>query len=154
MTTASGGTRPLPLAADPRLADTDVLTRHQLTPELAEDIANARLAVLIDASLGDTPGCVSIREVAPARLSRAVLVTPPAAGGRRRACPGVVRRDAAGVPGDRDRCPLRLRHAAVAGSEQLRAEGRRDRRSSAPTVGPQVALSSPYIRRAASKAAT
>ena len=54
------------LAADPRLADTDVVTRHQLTPELAEDIATARLAVLIDASLGDTPGCVSIREVAPA----------------------------------------------------------------------------------------
>ena len=54
------------LAADPGPADTDVLTRHQLTPELAEDVANARLAVLIDASLGDTPGCVSIREVAPA----------------------------------------------------------------------------------------
>lgn len=54
------------LAADPRLADADVLARHQLTPELAEDIANARLAVLIDASLGDTPGRVSIREVAPA----------------------------------------------------------------------------------------
>ena len=54
------------LAADPGLADTDVVTRHQLTPELAEDIATARLAVLIDASLGDTPGCVSIREVAPA----------------------------------------------------------------------------------------
>jgi hydrogenase maturation protease len=54
------------LAADPRPADTDVLTRHQLTPELAEDIATARVAVLIDACLGDTPGCVSIREVAPA----------------------------------------------------------------------------------------
>jgi hydrogenase maturation protease len=54
------------LAADPRRADTDVITRHQLTPELAEDIATARLAVLIDASLGDTPGCVSLREVAPA----------------------------------------------------------------------------------------
>jgi hydrogenase maturation protease len=54
------------VAADPRLADTDVLTRHQLTPELAEDIATARVAVLIDACLGDTPGCVSIREVAPA----------------------------------------------------------------------------------------
>ena len=58
------------LAADPRLADTDVITRHQLTPELAEDIATARLAVLIDASLGDTPGCVSIREVAPAPAGR------------------------------------------------------------------------------------
>ena len=54
------------LGADARPADTDVLTRHQLTPELAEDIANARFAVLIDASLGDAPGCVSIREVAPA----------------------------------------------------------------------------------------
>ena len=54
------------LAADPRLADTDVVTRHQLAPELAEDIATARVAVLIDACLGDTPGCVSIREVAPA----------------------------------------------------------------------------------------
>jgi len=54
------------LAADPRLDDTEVLTRHQLTPELAEDIANARLAVLIDASLGEFPGRVSILEVAPA----------------------------------------------------------------------------------------
>lgn len=54
------------LAADPRLADTDVVIRHQLTPELAEDVATARVAVLIDACLGDTPGCVSIREVAPA----------------------------------------------------------------------------------------
>jgi hydrogenase maturation protease len=54
------------LAADPRPADTDVVTRHQLTPELAEDIAAARAAVLIDARLGDPPGCVSIREVAPA----------------------------------------------------------------------------------------
>ena len=54
------------LAADPRLADTDVVTHHQLTPEIAEDIAAARLAVLIDAKLGGTPGCVAIREVAPA----------------------------------------------------------------------------------------
>jgi hydrogenase maturation protease len=54
------------LAADPRLADTDVITGHQLTPELAEDIAKARLAVLVDARLGDTPGYVCIREVAPA----------------------------------------------------------------------------------------
>jgi hydrogenase maturation protease len=59
------------LTADPQPADTDVLTRHQLTPELAEDVANARLAVLIDASLGGTPGCVSIREVAPAPASPA-----------------------------------------------------------------------------------
>ena len=84
------------LAADPRLADTDVITGHQLTPKLAEDIAKARLAVLVDARLGDTPGYVCIREVAPA--PGAVLVTPCAAGGRRRAGPGVVRRRAAGVP--------------------------------------------------------
>jgi hydrogenase maturation protease len=53
------------LASDPRLAGADVLTRHQLTPELAKDIAHARLAVLIDASNdGDTPpGTVSIRRV-------------------------------------------------------------------------------------------
>jgi hydrogenase maturation protease len=54
------------LAADPRLAGTEVLTRHQLTPELAEDIACARLTVLVDARLGKFPGHVSIREVAPA----------------------------------------------------------------------------------------
>lgn len=54
------------LAADPRLADTDVVIRHQLTPELAEDIAAARLAVLIDACVGDPPGRVSVRAVAPA----------------------------------------------------------------------------------------
>ena len=54
------------LAAQPRLTDTNVIIRHQLTPELAEDIATARLAVLIDACLGDTPGCVSVREVTPA----------------------------------------------------------------------------------------
>jgi hydrogenase maturation protease len=53
------------LAAAPRPADTDVLTRHQLTPELAEDVANARLAVLVDAGLGDPPGQVTVREVAP-----------------------------------------------------------------------------------------
>ena len=54
------------LAADPWPADTDVVTHHQLTPELAEDIATARTAVLIDAKLGDPAGCVAIREVAPA----------------------------------------------------------------------------------------
>jgi hydrogenase maturation protease len=57
------------LAADSRLTGIDVVTAHQLTPELAEDIANARLAVLVDARLGDDPGHVCVREVAPARGS-------------------------------------------------------------------------------------
>jgi hydrogenase maturation protease len=55
------------LACDPRLADASVLARHQLTPELAEDIAHARLAVLVDARDGDAPpGTVSVRRVDPA----------------------------------------------------------------------------------------
>lgn len=53
------------LADDPRLADADVLIRHQLTPELALDITHARLVVLIDACGGAPPGTVSVRRVEP-----------------------------------------------------------------------------------------
>lgn len=38
------------LCDDPRAAGARVLARHQLTPELAEDVAKARLLVLVDAS--------------------------------------------------------------------------------------------------------
>jgi hydrogenase maturation protease len=55
------------LAAHLPPADTDLVTAHQLTPELAEDVANARLAVLVDARLGEPPGHVRVREVTPAR---------------------------------------------------------------------------------------
>ncbi|MDQ3885753.1 MAG: hydrogenase maturation protease [Actinomycetota bacterium] len=53
------------LARGPRLAGADVLARHQLTPELAEDIAHAHLVVLIDACSGGTPGTVSVRRIEP-----------------------------------------------------------------------------------------
>lgn len=53
------------LAGDPRLAGADVLARHQLTPELAEDLAHARLVVLVDACGGGAPGTVSVRRVEP-----------------------------------------------------------------------------------------
>ena len=38
------------LAEDPRLAGAVVLARHQLTPELADDVSRASLVVLVDAS--------------------------------------------------------------------------------------------------------
>jgi hydrogenase maturation protease len=53
------------LTDDPRLADADVLIRHQLTPELALDITHARLVVLIDACGSAPPGTVSVRRVEP-----------------------------------------------------------------------------------------
>jgi hydrogenase maturation protease len=40
------------LAEDPRAAGAEVLARHQLTPELAEDVSRAGLVVLVDASGG------------------------------------------------------------------------------------------------------
>jgi len=51
------------LAADPRLAGAVVLARHQLTPELAADIAEAALVVFIDASENGKPGEISIRRI-------------------------------------------------------------------------------------------
>jgi hydrogenase maturation protease len=42
-------------AADPRFAGVRVLTRHQLTPELAVDLSQAELAVLVDARVGSEP---------------------------------------------------------------------------------------------------
>lgn len=147
------------LAADPRLADTDVVTRHQLTPELAEDIATARLAVLIDASLGDTPGCVSIREVAPApgpswshhlRPEDVVGLAHALFG----AAPQVFLVTVTGAhfgygeqlsPAVSD-CMSRVLTIVEAALQSSPTALRSD--------GPQVALSSPYLRRAASKAAT
>ena len=53
------------LAADPRLAGARVLTLHQLTPELATDIASASLVVLVDASVDGAPGSVAVRSIQP-----------------------------------------------------------------------------------------
>jgi hydrogenase maturation protease len=62
------------LARDRRLAGARVLARQQLTPELAEDLSGASLAVLVDAAAGGAapgaaqgaaPGAVSVRRVEP-----------------------------------------------------------------------------------------
>jgi hydrogenase maturation protease len=58
------------LAADPRLEGAMVLTSHQLTPELAQDITRASLVVLVDASVtGGAPGSVAVRSIQPRRDS-------------------------------------------------------------------------------------
>ncbi|HEY7418801.1 MAG TPA: hydrogenase maturation protease [Ktedonobacteraceae bacterium] len=44
----------------------DIHTVHQLTPELAQDMATARLVVMIDASLEGEPGELRMREISPA----------------------------------------------------------------------------------------
>jgi hydrogenase maturation protease len=53
------------LADDPRLAGAEVLACHQLTPELAADVSQASLVVLIDARVGNPPGSVSLRRIRP-----------------------------------------------------------------------------------------
>jgi len=53
------------LAEDPRLAAAEVLARHQLTPELAQDVARASLVVLVDARAGDPPGSVQVQRITP-----------------------------------------------------------------------------------------
>jgi hydrogenase maturation protease len=53
------------LAEDPRLAGAQVLARHQLTPELAQDVARASLVVLVDARAGGPPGSVQVQRVTP-----------------------------------------------------------------------------------------
>jgi hydrogenase maturation protease len=61
------------LAADPRLAGARVLARHQLTPELAEDVGRASLVVLVDARAGQgEPGAVTVTTVEPDRAAPAL----------------------------------------------------------------------------------
>jgi hydrogenase maturation protease len=52
--------------ADRRLAGATVLVRHQLTPELAADVAAARLVVLVDARADAESGAVVVERVAGA----------------------------------------------------------------------------------------
>lgn len=59
------------LASDPRFAGTDVLQRHQLTPELALDVSRADRVVLVDARSGAPAGSVAIEQVAIERLDPA-----------------------------------------------------------------------------------
>jgi hydrogenase maturation protease len=51
------------LAEDPRLRGAQVLVRHQLTPELASDFADASLVILIDVNVLDEAGAVSVRRL-------------------------------------------------------------------------------------------
>jgi hydrogenase maturation protease len=51
------------LAADPRLAGARVIACHQLAPELAADMADASLVVLIDASVEAPPGAIEVRRL-------------------------------------------------------------------------------------------
>jgi hydrogenase maturation protease len=51
------------LATDARLAGAQVLTHHQLVPELAEEVSRASLVVLVDASTQGDPGSVSVRQI-------------------------------------------------------------------------------------------
>lgn len=57
------------LAEDPRLDGIEVLWRHQLTPELALDISDASLVVLVDARDGDEPGVIRVERVVPADVA-------------------------------------------------------------------------------------
>ena len=70
--------------ADPRVAGARVVTVHQLLPELAVDLSEARLAVLVDAELGEPPGSISVTRVAPAAEPRGAWthhLTPAALAG-------------------------------------------------------------------------
>jgi hydrogenase maturation protease len=54
------------IACDPRFIDVDVLSVHQLTPEIAADVAAASRVVLIDAADdGGPPGAVRVVDIRP-----------------------------------------------------------------------------------------
>lgn len=52
-----------------RSASVEVMTCHQLTPELAEPISRSTLVVFIDAAENVTPGQIKSQELSPASLS-------------------------------------------------------------------------------------
>lgn len=53
------------MAADVRFADVTVLSAHQLTPELADDVAGASRLVVVDAICDDNPpGTVNVTPIA------------------------------------------------------------------------------------------
>jgi hydrogenase maturation protease len=53
------------VATDPRLIGAHVMTVHQLLPELAVELGEASLAVLVDARVGEPAGSLSVASVAP-----------------------------------------------------------------------------------------
>ena len=56
-------------ANDPRIA---VITRHQWTPDLALDLAEAKTALFIDCAVDLAPGVLELREVNPSNESSAL----------------------------------------------------------------------------------
>lgn len=56
----------LRIAADPRCAGVMAVARHQLTPELAEEVAAASRFILVDADVATTPGTVRVDRLSPA----------------------------------------------------------------------------------------
>jgi hydrogenase maturation protease len=64
------------LADDPRLVAAEVLQRHQLTPELATDIAEAALVVLVDASETGRPGEITVRRLDGPSAGRVATAGP------------------------------------------------------------------------------
>jgi hydrogenase maturation protease len=69
------------LASEIGVDGTRVIAAHQLTPELAEQLSQARLAVFVDAREGTRPGqvrCQVVRPAGEAHLSFSHDVDPPA----------------------------------------------------------------------------
>jgi len=62
----------------PHCTGVQVITAHQLMPELAADVAGAAQVVFVDASIDGTPGEVGIHRLHPLdRLEDAHALTPP-----------------------------------------------------------------------------
>lgn len=61
------------LGTDPRVAGTELLWRHQLTPELCVDMAEASLVVLVDAAANIAPAQIEVREVEAAPTTVALM---------------------------------------------------------------------------------
>jgi hydrogenase maturation protease len=55
----------LRIAADPRCAGVTAVARHQLTPELAEEVAAATRFILVDAEVAIGAGEVRVRRLSP-----------------------------------------------------------------------------------------
>lgn len=61
------------LGTDPRVAGAELLWRHQLTPELCVDMAEASLVVLVDAAGDLAPAQIEVREIEAAPTAAALM---------------------------------------------------------------------------------
>lgn len=66
------GPRVANAVADWQLAGVETLAVHQLTPELAADIASARAAIFVDAVLASAQAGVEVRPILPAEAAAAL----------------------------------------------------------------------------------